>query len=103
MQDTLLSNQVGISVLAVYALEWAKRTEKISWVSANTDRLNRVIAVVVAFLTSVGFQFAMTGSWLTGGVLTVTIPSLPAIVSVLLHSLAQVGIQESFYRAAVKR
>ena len=37
-----------------------------------------------------------------GGTLVVQIPALTVILSVLLHSLGQVGIQESFYRAAVK-
>ncbi len=103
MQDTLFTNQVGVSVLVVYVLEWLKRTDKISWISENTDRLNRAVAIIVAFLTSIGFQFAMTGDWRSGGTITITVPSLTAVGSVLLHSLSQVGIQEGFYRAAVKR
>jgi hypothetical protein len=39
---------------------------------------------------------------MAGGTLVIQVPALTVILSVLLHSLGQVGIQESFYRAAVK-
>jgi hypothetical protein len=101
-QDSLISNQVGVSVAVVYLIQLLKSSPWFPWITQHTDQLNRWISVIAAFATSVGFQFAFTGSAVAGGTLVVQIPALTVILSVLLHSLGQVGIQESFYRAAVK-
>jgi hypothetical protein len=101
-QDSLISNQVGVSVAVVYLIQLLKSSPWFPWITQHTDQLNRWISVIAAFATSVGFQFAFTGSAAAGGTLVVQIPALTVILSVLLHSLGQVGIQESFYRAAVK-
>ena len=102
LPESLLSNQIGVSVLVVCTLQLLKASSWFPWITANTDKLNRVLAFVIAFLTSVGFQFAVTGSYQTGGTLLITLPSLSAILSVLLHSSAQAGMQEVFYRGVVK-
>jgi hypothetical protein len=101
-QDSLISNQVGVSVAVVYLIQLLKNSSWFPWISQHTDQLNRWISVVAAFATSVGFQFAFTGSAATGGTLIIQVPALTVVLSVLLHSLGQVGIQESFYRTAVK-
>jgi hypothetical protein len=101
-QDSLISNQVGVSVAVVYLIQLLKNSSWFPWISRHTDKLNSWISVVAAFTTSVGFQFAFTGSAATGGTLIIQVPALTVVLSVLLHSLGQVGIQESFYRTAVK-
>jgi hypothetical protein len=102
MQDTILSDQVGISVLVVFVLQWLKNARWFPWVAEHTTTLNRVIAFVIAVLTSIGFQFALVGNWQMGGTLTIQLPSAGAIFSVITHSLAQAGIQEGFYQSVVK-
>jgi hypothetical protein len=103
MQDTVLANQVGVSVLTVYVLQALKRAPWFPWIKQNTDRLNRGLAVLIAFLTAAGFQFSMQGSWQAGRTVTVVIPSVGVLWTVLLHALAQTGMQESFYHGIVKK
>ena len=103
MQDTLISSQLGVSVGVVYAIQLLKKSPWFPWIAQHTDTLNRAVSMVAAFLTSVGFQFAFTGNLQAGGTLVVQVPALSAILSVLLHSLGQVGIQEAFYRVGVKQ
>jgi hypothetical protein len=102
MLSTELGSQAGVSVILVYLLQWLKGSPWFPWLTARTDTINRTLAIVIAFLTSVGFQINMTGNWTSGGTLIIQIPAATAIFSVILHSAAQVGMQEGFYRMAVK-
>ena len=103
MQDTILANQIGVSALMVYALEAVKKAPWFPWITAHTDNLNRVIAFTVAFLTSIGFSINISGNWQTGGTLLVSLPSAGVLISVLMHSMTQAGIQEAFYQTVVKK
>ena len=102
IHSTEIGGQLGVSVFLVYLIQWLKNSPWFPWISARTDAINRTVAIVVAFLTSVGFQIHMTGDWTSGGTLVIQIPALTAVFSVFLHSFAQVGMQETFYKMAVK-
>jgi hypothetical protein len=91
MLSTELGSQAGISIILVYLLQWLKGSPWFPWLTARTDTINRTLAIV-----------NMTGSWTSGGTLIIQIPAATAIFSVILHSAAQVGMQEGFYRMAVK-
>lgn len=103
IEDTVIGNQIGISVLVVHALELLKKTSWFPWIHDNSDRINRVVAIIVAFLTSVGFQFALKGDWQSGGTLIITIPSLGAVLSTIVHASMQAGVQEAYYKSVVKK
>jgi hypothetical protein len=93
-------HQFGISVLFVYALEWAKKQ---SWLpmSWNTDTLNRNLSLIVAFLTSCGIVFiASPHGWMNGG--TIQIPPMQQILDTLIHAVGQVGMQQGYYHVIVK-
>ena len=102
MISTELGNQAGVSVILVCLLQWLKGSPWFPWLSARTDTINRVLAIAVAFLTSVGFQISMTGTWTSGGTLVIQIPAATAVLSVILHTASQSGFQELFYKLAVK-
>jgi len=102
MQETLLPYQIGISAIVVWLLQLAKNSPWFPWVTANTTKLNRAIAVVLAFLTSVGFHFTMTGNLTSGGQVIIAFPSMLAIAQILLHTAGQGAIQEAIYQTTVK-
>ncbi len=102
MLSTELGSQAGVSVILVYLLQWLKGSPWFPWLSARTDTINRVLAIAVAFFTSVGFQVSMTGTWTSGGTLVIQIPAATAVLSVILHTASQSGFQELFYKLAVK-
>ena len=102
MPETLLPYQIGISAIVVWILQLAKNSPWFPWITANTDKLNRGLAILLAFLTSVGFHFTMQGSWTTGGQIIIAFPSLLAIVQILLHTAGQGVIQEGIYNLTVK-
>jgi hypothetical protein len=105
MEDvTELSHQFGVSVAVVHILEWLKNSRLAPFFSQRTTVLIRLVALVIAALTSVGFKFAVSqGDLSTGGVLTVAFPSLASIVDVLLHTAAQYGAQKGYYHLAIKQ
>ena len=93
--------QIGVSVLLVYVLEWLKQS-KLPFITATTDTLNRVISFVVAFLMSCGVVFiANPGGWLNGGG-TIQVPALLQVVNTLLHTFGQFGLQQTYYHLVVK-
>jgi hypothetical protein len=106
MEDTLFSHQLGVSILLVHSLQFVKKSAWFPWINEHSDKINRVVAILAALASSAGFQFAMNGSWLNGGVLAITIPAFGALVlafsHVLLHTIAQAGIQQVYYQNIVK-
>lgn len=99
---TAFLDQASIAVAVVHAIEWLKATKKFPWLTANTDKLNRVVAFAVAFLTSVGFMFALQGNMHSGGTLTITFPSWQVMGEAFLRACAQGGIQQVYYHLGVK-
>jgi hypothetical protein len=100
LTDSTLMHHLGMSVLLVHGLEWAK---KVSWLptTANTDTLNRIIAFTIAFLTSCGIVFvAAPGGWINGG--TIQIPPVQQMLNLLLHTVGQIGLQLAYYNGVVK-
>ena len=68
---------------------------------ANSDTLNRIIAFIVAFLTSCGIVFvANPGGWMNGG--TIQIPPVQQMLDLLLHTVGQIGLQLAYYNGVVK-
>jgi len=97
-----LYTQLTLSAIATWALERAKASPYFPWLSAHTKTLNRVVAVGLSGLTSLGVTFTGTGGWQEGGTLLVTIPSVTLIGLGLWHWLQSFVLQQMLYHAAVK-
>ena len=97
-----LFEQAPFGVAVVHGLEMLKASKRFPWVAGDTDKLNRGIAFAVAFLTSLGFLFAIQGHAQTGGTLTITLPPLHAVWNAIGRALAQGGLQQMYYHLAVK-
>lgn len=100
--DSLLAHQVGMAFAASCLIEFLKRS-KCPWFNEHSDQLNRLASLLLAALTAIGLTVKLSGSLHTGGVLTVTFPSLDQMTEATLHFLGQIGIQEAFYRGVLKR
>jgi hypothetical protein len=105
--SSIFTNQVGISFIVVWMIEHLKQWTKIPWITQHTDQLNRTLAVVVAFLSSVGFSVSISGSIWTGGHVAMDFPSLEVLLKSLIQLVVmfatQTGVQEGFYRLVIKK
>src|SRR5690242_19307330 len=98
MTDTAFGHQTGIAFASVYAIQLLKRSNLFPWLRTDTDTLNRVVSVVVAFATAAGIKFAMNGTFATGETITIQVPSLAVVLDTLVHFATQFGMQETIYR-----
>jgi hypothetical protein len=71
-QDTsLVLTQVTVSAIVVALIEWMKRTNRLSWINVETEKLNRAVAFVGATVSAIGIHMtwnhgANPGSYLLG-------------------------------------
>jgi hypothetical protein len=103
MTEDSLTHQLAISAAVVWSLEQLKRWPAFRWLQADTDRVNRWVSILAAFCGSVGLQGTMSGSFHAGGSLTITWPSLAQMYEAGSHFVAQLAMQELFYRGVVKK
>jgi membrane-associated HD superfamily phosphohydrolase len=99
MQE-MLSSQIGAAGLSVYAIQWLKNTNKIAWVGAGTDKLNRVLSALLAALSVVGVSVQFDQ---TAGVLTISGLTVASVVALGWNWVTQFVFQEVIYRSAVKK
>ena len=95
-------DMLGAAVLANTIIEVFKWLRFIPWVNRNSDRLNRILSVIIAVGYTAGFHFAVSGSFSTGGSITFTFPALKTLLDVLVDSAGSYGLQEIVYRHAMK-
>ena len=98
MTDTAFAHQTGIAFASVYAIQLLKKSNIFPWLRTDTDTLNRVVSVVMAFATAAGIKFAMDGTFANGGTITIQVPSVTVILDTLVHFATQFGMQETIYR-----
>ena len=99
--DSLVGNQLGASIVAVHVIQWLKKSRFFPLLTIDTYRANRFVSVFLAGASAVGFQFAMVGSLIDGGTVTITIPPLQALMTAVFRFALSYGAQEAYYRAAV--
>jgi hypothetical protein len=93
-----LSHHFGLSVAIVHILQTLKKSKLCPWLSADSDKINRVVAGVLAFVSSAGISFS--GNLWTGG--TITVPSLQVMMHGMVEFATQLGMQQMYYKGAVK-
>jgi hypothetical protein len=98
--NDLFGSQIGAAGVAVYIIEWLKAQPRLKWITASTDRLNRLLSALLAALATVGIQTQFDPA---SGTLTITGLSLASILSLLWSWLVQFVLQELVYKGAVKK
>ncbi len=102
MGQELLS-QVTTSAIVIYALQWLKRTQWVSWISQETPRLNRALMLVGSALGAVGIHFAFDAAKSADGtyVLTITGLTLANVLHGLWHWANQAALTQLAYDATL--
>jgi hypothetical protein len=96
MQDLIVS-QVTLSTVVVVVMEWLKKAQWFPWLSAQSDKVNKVLGALLAAVTAVGIHYTYDASTAT---LTFTGISLAALGHALWHWLQSYAVQETIYKGA---
>lgn len=95
--DTQITDSLAISAISVYLIQALKKWGRLSFISQDTDGLNRTISVLVALLSAASIQFAFAD-----GVLTVSGLTAENAAKLIWGAVKMFCLQEVTYRAAVK-
>lgn len=95
--ETELSANLVAAYLIVAAIQWAKKQQWIPLVDFDTARANRVVAAVMAVVTSLGVHATYNGA---DGSLIVTGLSLSSMASFSGEALRQFIMQQLIYKGA---
>jgi hypothetical protein len=101
---TMQGNElVWSAVLAWFsskAMEWAKNSKIVPWLTAESDTLNKWVARVVALVAAVGVHFTFDS---TAGVLTITGLTLVGLRDSGLEYARQLMLQSIAYQKFIKK
>ena len=104
LTDTAMAHHTGFAFATVYAIQYLKDSKWFPWMWSHTDRVNRIVSVATALVTAAGVKFtAASASPDAGTNITIHLPTMLMMVyGIAVHFSAQFGLQEVFYRTAVK-
>jgi hypothetical protein len=95
MTDTALSDQIPLALLSTYALQFVKNSRWFPWLTVESQKLNRIAGVVIAFATSLGILMNFDHA---AGILTIS----GLTGANLLHAGARFIQQYAFQQVAYK-
>jgi len=91
---TLLGSQVGAAAACSYILNLAQRAKALPWITAHTTQINMVARILLSGIATLGISWVWAPAAADGGhTLTITIPSLMAIILALWHWFCQFAFQ----------
>lgn len=93
-----LAGQLGAAFTAVGVIEWLKKSHLFPWLTCDTEKLNRVVSLVVAGVASLGVTINTVGTWTSGSTITIVVPPANAILEAAYRFAIQVGLQKSIYK-----
>lgn len=101
MDHNVLATQITMGGVGVAFLQWLKSTKFFPWATAETAKLNRVLAGAVSLAAAVGIHL----TWANGqdpGTYTLTIngATLTGVATMAWVWLKQFVMQEFMYRAS---
>jgi hypothetical protein len=96
MQDLVIS-QVTLSAVSVVVMQWIKGSKLFPFITATTDKLNKVVAAVLAGVTAIGVHYTYDATTAT---LTVVGLSWAALGHAAWHWLQSYAFQETIYKGA---
>ena len=98
MLDTALSEQIPIAVISTLVLQWLKKSRWFPWLTVESQKLNRIAGVVIAFAASIGVVATFDH---TAGVLTITGLTLAGLGHGIARFIQQWSYQQAAYRTVV--
>jgi hypothetical protein len=98
MNDTALTGQFTIAILVPIVFQWIKIRKWFPWITVETQKLNRVVGVAVAFAASIG---VVVGFDRTAGVLTVTGLTLAGLSHGVWRFVQQWAFQQASYKLII--
>lgn len=94
-----VTEQTAVSAIIPVLIEWAKKHKRLTWITQNSDWVNRIVTFLLATLNTAGFSMAYQGTFETGLSLNLKIPGTEALGRVVWS----VAVQELVYRNLIKR
>lgn len=98
MLDTALTEQATIAVITTYVFQWIKKSSWFPWLTMNSQKLNRILGVVVAFAASIGVVATFDH---TAGVLTVTGLTMAGLGHGVARFIQQWVMQQTAYKVVI--
>lgn len=100
---SVLMTQATFAFLAVRVLEWVKRAKQIPWVSMESRKLNRGLAIGLAFLSQHGVHVLWHADW-TAGNFGFSLSGLtPAVIGLIVWgTLKSYVAQQLFFQTTVR-
>ena len=95
-----LSAQVVISAVVVWLIQLAKKSQRIPWISAETSKLNRLIAVLTSCCSAVGIHISFSAA---AGTLVITGLTLTGVLTFFWHWLTAFVSQQLIFQTAVQK
>jgi hypothetical protein len=98
MLDTALTEQITLAAITTYAFQLLKKSRWFPWLTVETQKLNYIFGVVVAFGASIGVVATFDH---TAGVLTVTGLTLAGLGHGLARFVQQWVFQQIGYKTLI--
>jgi len=100
----LVLDQVTASAIAVALIQFAKKSKLtwLSWINTNSDKTNRIIALITSALAALALHFTWTWDPAAKQLAFSGVLTLSTISSGLGHWIRAFVWQEILYRGAVK-
>jgi hypothetical protein len=95
--DSELGTQASLAVLVSFAMQRLKASKYFPWLSGETERLNRVVALVIAFLSGFGIFVV----WDHHGTLTISGLTAANLFHAATHGIEQWAFQQTAYRTVI--
>jgi len=92
-----MSTQLTVSAVVVAAMQWFKNSKYFPWLTTETAKLNRAVAVILAGAAAVGVH-----TQFSGGTLTITGLSVMGILGLAWEWLKSFVYQQLIFQTAVK-
>ena len=92
--------QLTLGVIVGYVIEVMKGSDWFPWMHTYTDRVNRLVSLVLAVVASLGIQYTYDA---TTGTLVLSGLTLSSLVPVAWEAVKQFVANEVAYKVVVKR
>ena len=100
MEGNDFTAHLTLGAVAVYAIEHAKSSGLVPWMTADTKTLNRLVNLITAFITSIGIGYTYDA---TAGTLVVSGLTLSSLALGLWELTKQYVVQQVLYDTVIQR
>lgn len=99
----LMAAQLPISMWVAWLIQAVKDNKHFVFMTTETGTLNKMVAIIMAFVTSAGLNYSFEGSLVAGMHFELTVPPVATLLHFLIVDVARAyGTQLAFYKAVLK-